>query len=43
MVGQVTGAIRRWAKAPLLPSAALWEASVVVGLLKERECFEPDR
>ena len=39
----MSAAVTKWAKVPLLPYAALWEASVIVSLLKERDDFEPDR
>ena len=39
---RVGGAIRSWAKAPLLPYATLWEASALVAILKDRHYFEPD-
>ena len=37
LVHRVAGAIKTWMKTPALPYAALWEASLVVGLLAERE------
>jgi len=42
-VRRMSAAVSKWAKVPLLPYAALWEASVIVSLLKERDYFEPDR
>jgi hypothetical protein len=38
-----TRSLTQWARVPVLPYAALWEASVVVSLLNERESFESDR
>ena len=35
-------ALRSWAKAPVLPYATLWEASIVASLLATGEFFEPD-
>ena len=32
--------LTQWARVPVLPYAALWEASVVVSLLDQRESFE---
>lgn len=40
---RVTGVLRKWAGAPVLPYASLWEASVLLDVLTEREYFEPDR
>ena len=42
VASRVGGAIRKWAKAPLLPYAMLWEASVLMAILKDRQYFEPD-
>ena len=39
----ITRSLTDWARVPVLPHAALWEASVVVSLLNRRESFEPDR
>jgi hypothetical protein len=39
---RVGGALRDWVKVPLLPYAALWEATILIDLLKQREYFEPD-
>jgi hypothetical protein len=41
--GRMISAIKAFAKAPVLPYAALFEANVLVSLLKEREDYEPDR
>ena len=38
-----TRSLTDWARVPVLPYAALWEASVVVSLLNQRESFESDR
>jgi len=38
-----TRSLTAWARVPVLPYAALWEASVVVNLLNQRESFESDR
>ncbi len=43
IVHRVAGALGHRAKAPVLPYAHLWEASVVVGLLTNPQYFEPDR
>jgi hypothetical protein len=32
----------RWARVPALPYAALWEASLVAGMVREPKDFEPD-
>ena len=37
LVHRVADTCRSWMKAPALPYAALWETSLVVGLLAERE------
>jgi hypothetical protein len=42
-VRRMSAALSKWVKVPLLPYAPLWEASVIVSLLKERDYFEPDR
>ena len=42
MAHHVTSALRGWARVPLLPYATLWEASVLVSLLKKPEHDEPD-
>jgi hypothetical protein len=34
--------MRDWARTPALPYAALWEGSVVAGMLHEPTDFEPD-
>jgi hypothetical protein len=34
---QLTRALTAWARVPALPHAALWEATIMVGLLTERE------
>jgi hypothetical protein len=38
-----TRSLTAWARVPVLPYAALWEASVVVSLLNPCESFESDR
>ena len=38
-----TRSLTEWARVPALPYAALWEASVIVSLLIQRESFESDR
>jgi hypothetical protein len=35
--------LRGWARLPALPYAAVWEASVVAGMLHEPKEYEPDR
>jgi len=40
---QFARSVTAWARVPVLPYAALWEASVVVSLLNQRESFESDR
>ena len=40
---QFTRSLTDWARGPVLPYAALWEASVVVSLLNQRESFDSDR
>jgi len=40
---QFTRSLTEWARVPVLPYAALWEASVIVRLLNQRESFESDR
>ena len=42
MISRLGGAIKRSAKAPLRPYATLWEASVLVAIVKDREYLEPD-
>jgi hypothetical protein len=38
-----TRSLTEWARVPALPYAALWEASVIVSLLIQRESFGSDR
>jgi len=40
---QFTRSLTAWARIPVLPYAALWEASLVVTLLNQRESFDSDR
>jgi hypothetical protein len=41
--GRFTRSLIACARVPVLPYAALWEASVVVSLLNQRESYESDR
>jgi hypothetical protein len=38
-----TRSLTDWARVPVLPSATLWEAAVVVSLLNQQASFEPER
>ena len=40
---QFTRWLTAWARVPVLPYAVLWEGSVVVSLLNQRESFQSDR
>jgi hypothetical protein len=40
---QFARSLTAWARVPVLRYAALWEASVVVSLLNQRESFESER
>jgi hypothetical protein len=42
MAHRLTRAVSGWASVPVLPHAALWEASALLSLLNERESFPPD-
>jgi hypothetical protein len=42
MAQQAIWALCGWAKVPVLPYAALWEASVITSLLTGHGLFEPD-
>ena len=42
LVRMVSSKLASWVKTPALPYAALWEASLVVDALQDRESYEPD-
>lgn len=39
---RLTGMVGQWLRIPALPYAALWEASLVVGQLRDQKTFEAD-
>lgn len=43
MACQFTRSLTEWARVPALPYAALWEASVIVSVLIQRESFGSHR
>ncbi len=41
-VHRFTGMVAQWLRIPVLPYAALWEASLVARQLVDKKTFEPD-
>jgi hypothetical protein len=41
-INRFSGSVRQWISIPVLPYAALWEASLIAGHLGHRKTLEPD-